>query len=101
MRAQRAVLREIADRNLNPKVAYVAGKDGQLKEKKPLIQKPILENVTQVVENISVVETFDVVNEEKEIQAETAAVVETVAVEEIKPKKKTSSKKKEITSTDE
>jgi hypothetical protein len=34
MRARANILREIASRNLDPKVAYVAGKNGSLKEKK-------------------------------------------------------------------
>jgi hypothetical protein len=34
MRARATILREIASRNLDPKVVYVAGKDGLLKEKK-------------------------------------------------------------------
>ena len=89
MRAQRAILREIADRNLNPKVAYVAGKDGSLKEKKPSAntetsQMPVVEQVP--LEQAEITKPVDVIENEKEAE---------LSVEEVKPKKKFPAKKKE------
>lgn len=105
MRAQRAILREIADRNLNPKVAYVAGKDGQLKEKKPLLDKlNLVSAVTAADEQVAAVEAppekLTPENETSSSVAEPIVESDTV-VEDVKPKKKFPSKKKETLSTDE
>ena len=100
MRAQRAVLREIADRNLNPNVAYIAGKDGQLREKKPSIEN----SVPAVTLSVESIKTIEVVVEQVSTvdQAATETFVEEIpAAEDTKPKKKGPSKKKETLSTDE
>lgn len=105
MRAQRAILREIADRNLNPKVAYVTGKDGQLKEKKPLLDKSnLVSAVTAADEQVAAVEAPpENLNSENETSSSVAEpIIESDAVvEEVKPKKKFPSKKKETLPTDE
>ena len=59
MRARANILREIASRNLDSKIAYVAGKNGLLKEKK---MKPMSVSAT-TTEVVSEVTTQDVPKE--------------------------------------
>ena len=83
MRAQRAVLREIADRNLNPNVAYIAGKDGQLREKKPSIEN----SVPAVTLSVESIKTIEVVVEQVSTvdQAATETFVEEIPLSTVSP----------------
>jgi len=98
MRAQRAVLREIAERNLNPKIVYVAGKDGQLVEKKkPEFKASEAPKVEDVIET-STPAQVQIADVPVESVGEEVDVVESAPTqEEVKPKKKSAVKKKETT----
>ena len=85
MRSHRNILREIADKNLDPKVAYVASK-GHLKEKE-LEETPKVKEVSQEKDEQVLNETTDKVVEEN--------------IDQKKTKKSPPPRKKKESSTDE